>query len=86
MEAIDLIEKYEHNENIQTGIARMVKQRKHPKFKIGDEIEFLGGFHGDILYKSKIVGFNDDGGIYVIWDCYWLPIYDTKERKIIVID
>lgn len=54
----------------------------HPKFKLGDVIEFYGGFNNHILYRSKIIGFDVDGGIYVSWDCYWVPIYDDDRRKI----
>lgn len=51
-------------------------------FKAGDIIEFWGGYNNDLRYRSKIFGFNKEGGIYVIWDCYWFPIKDDKARNI----
>jgi len=42
--------------------------------KTGDIISFYAGYNGDILYSSEILGFDRDGDIYVVWDCYWFPI------------
>lgn len=47
--------------------------------KAGDVIEFWAGFHGDIRYRSKILGFTPEGKAYMYWDCYWFPV-DLQER------
>ncbi len=54
----------------------------HPKFKVGQVILFWGGYNNDIRYRSEIIGFNEDGEIYVMWDCYWFPIRDEESREI----
>lgn len=54
----------------------------NPKFKIGDKIQFIGGYNNDMIFISEILGFSIEGEIYVLWDCYWLPIKDNEERKI----
>ena len=55
---------------------------EHPKYKIGQIIEFYGGFNDDILYRSEILGFDNENNIFVLWDCYWFPIKDNKIRQI----
>lgn len=55
---------------------------RHDKFKVGDVIDFFGGFYNNIRYTSEILGFDDEGGIYVLWDCYWFAIKDSDPRKI----
>lgn len=55
---------------------------QHPDFKIGDSISFWSGYNNDIRYTSEILGFDTDGDIYVLWDCYWSPISNNKEREI----
>lgn len=54
-------------------------------FKVGDMVEFISGYNMDILYTTKIVGFDLSGFIYILWDCYWFPIKDIEYRKIKVI-
>ena len=54
----------------------------HPKYKIGDIIEFYGGYNEDILYRSEIIGFGSNNDIFVLWDCFWFPITDNKQRNI----
>ena len=79
----DLIQRYKDQELLDK-ITEFQKQliNTHPKFKVGQVISFLGGMNRDLPYKSKITGFNKDGGIYVVWDCYWFPIEDTLTREI----
>ena len=60
--------------------------RKNPTntymgIKIGDTIEFNGGYNNDIRYTSTVIGIDDDGNFYVIWDCYWLPIRPTDKSR-----
>ncbi len=52
------------------------------KYSVGDIIEFFGGYHEDIRYSTEILGFDSDGGIYLLWDCYWFPIRDEEIRAI----
>lgn len=84
MDAIDLRKQYQ---GIKIKAVEKIRTYKsftenHEKFKIGDVIEFLGGYYNHILYKSEILGFDKDGGIYVLWDCYWFDIKDNEVRKI----
>lgn len=57
---------------------------ENEEFKVGDQISFYGGYHGDIHYSSKIIGIDTNGWLYLIWDCYWFPI-DPKDsaRKVV---
>lgn len=82
----NLIKKYESNRNIAKGLKEMNLLEKHPKFKIGQIISFYGGYNADILYKTKIKGFDKDENIYVLWDCYWFPIKDEPKRKIKILE
>lgn len=79
---IDLLKKYENSEEIHKGIEKLNLLNDHPKFKKGDIISFFAGYDCNMLMKSKITGFDKDGGIYVLWDCYWFPIKNNKERNI----
>lgn len=56
----------------------------HPKFKVGDTIEFFTGTNDDIRARSTIKGLDGDD-IYVYNDCYWFPIQDDNRRKITII-
>lgn len=51
-------------------------------FKAGDVIEFWAGYNDDIRYQTEIFGFDKEGNIYVVWDCYWSPIRNDKTRNI----
>ena len=79
---MDLIKKYGNDEFLLGKIAGMNLLSTHPVFKVGQIIEFNGGYYNDIRFKSKITGFDKDGGIYVVWDCYWFPIHNDEIRKI----
>jgi len=57
-------------------------KNKHPRFCVGQVISFWTGYNDDIRAKAKILGFDDDGGIYVYQDCYWFPIKDNDAYKI----
>lgn len=78
----NLISKYQDNQTILKGIEKMNLLKEHPKFKVGQIISFFGGNDDDIHFISKITGFDKDGGIYVLWDCFWFPIKDDLKRKI----
>lgn len=80
--ARDLIAIYKDSEDIKKGIERLNLITTHPKFKVGQAITFWGGYNNDILFKSVITGFDNDGEIYVLWDCFWSPIRDDDKRKI----
>lgn len=53
-------------------------------FHIGDIIEFSAGYDNDIRYTTEILGFDEDGGIYLLWDSYWFPIQNDERRTIIL--
>lgn len=72
MKAIDLRKQYQ---DIKSEAIKKIRSYKdftenHEKFKIGDVIEFFGGYYDHILYKTEILGFDEQGYIYVLWDCY----------------
>lgn len=58
----------------------------HPDFKIGDIISFIGGYDSNIVYETEILGFDVDGEIYVLWDCYWFSIKNDANRNIQLIN
>ena len=79
----DLISKYENDNQIKAGIKKLSLLNTNGKYNAGDIITFYGGYTGDILFKSKITGFDKEGDIYVLWDCYWAPIrLNDVNRKI----
>jgi len=82
MKVFNLTEKYKSDSSIIRGIEKMKLTSNHSKFKIGDVIQFYGGYNNNILFQSKITGFDKNGGIYVLWDCYWFPINmaDVKRK------
>lgn len=41
--------------------------------KTGDVVSFIAGYHDNIIYTSKILGFDEDGKAFILWDCYWYP-------------
>lgn len=83
--AFDLREKFTADEKSEV-ISTIQKYHwfteNHPNFKIGDVIEFVGGYNDDILYKSEIIGFTKDKEIFVLWDCYWFSIKEEEKRQI----
>ena len=80
---INLIERYGNDNQIKQGIKKLNLLSEFGEFKKGDMITFFAGYNKDILYKSVITGFNNDGDIYVLWSCYWVPIrLNDVNRKI----
>ena len=82
---IDLIEKCK---GIEATAINKIENYKgytdiHKDFKKNQVITFFSGYNKDILYKSKILGFDINGEIYVLWECYWVSIKDDDIRKII---
>jgi hypothetical protein len=58
----------------------------HQNFKIGDKIKFIGGYENNMIFETEILGFDTDGDIYVLWDCYWFSIKNDSSRNIQKID
>lgn len=91
---VNLLEKY--SEEIQKEYTEAFEKYKtklkgvkdsHEHLKVGNTIEFISGYNYDIKYTTKILGFDSEGDIYVLWDCYWSPIrLSDPNRKIIVIE
>jgi len=45
----------------------------HPLgFAQGDRIQFLNGFNIPMI--TEILGFDEMGQAYLLWDCYWFTI------------
>lgn len=84
--AFNLIEKYQNDTALRNSIKNMNLRKEHPKFKVGDVIEFYSGYDDDILYRSEITGFDPNGDIYVLWDSCWFPIQDDSKRRIKLIE
>ena len=85
----NLIEQYRHDnitkKDIEKWIAnKTVEPISNDKFKVGQVIEFNGGYNNDIRFKSEIT-YVDGPDIYVLWDCYWAPIQDETKRRIIIV-
>lgn len=84
----DLIEKYS-NKGIEEKFEQfrqiqretITLQNEDGTLKAGDIVEFMGGYNNDIHFRSKILGFDGYGNVYVLWDCYWLAI-DLWKRRI----
>lgn len=84
---IDLIKRHKNDQILLDKIKDQNKTASHPIFKVGDVISFYGGYNNDIKYISKITGFDEDGDIYLLWDCFWFPIRNTDpNRKIKIIN
>lgn len=88
---INLVDKYRFDTELQISFAAWREKNSVYGFtdinealnlKTGDIIEFLGGYNNDILYTTEILGFDKDGDIYVLWDCYWFPIKNEPKRNI----
>jgi len=85
---VDLIKKYEeYSNNYRQKFEEYKSQIKGftetlGNFQIGDIIEFNGGYNNDIRYTTEILGFDQDGDIYLLWDSYWFPIKDEEKRAI----
>lgn len=87
---VNLLEKY--NEETQREYTEAFDKYKakikgfkesHEHLKVGDIIELIAGNNYDIKYTTKILGFDSDGDIYLLWDCYWSPIrLSDPNRKI----
>lgn len=86
---INLIEESENDKELIKKIEEFQSSKlisEHPKFKVGQVIKFISGYNLDIKYTTKIIGFDNEGEIYLLWDCYWSPIRDEDpNRKIIII-
>jgi hypothetical protein len=54
----------------------------HGKYSVGDIIEFTAGYNNDIRYTTEILGLDESGNIFLLWDCYWFPIKDEESRCI----
>lgn len=66
---------------VQTNEKFFSEKNEKLNLKTGDIINFIGGENDDIEFRSEILGFNDEGFAYVLWDCYWLAI-DLEKRLI----
>lgn len=73
---LSIREQFEEFKKKQTVIANV-----NYKFDLqtGDRILFKNGY--DVEMETEILGFNEDGDAYLLWDCYWFPIR-LKERLI----
>ena len=47
--------------------------------KTGDIVSFISGYNDDIIYTSKILGFDNDGHAFILWECYWYAVDLSKK-------
>lgn len=95
--SIDLIKKYKSNgeyDRIKYEFKKFIKDRSSRlslsnfnselNLSTGDIVSFYGGYNGDILYQTEILGFDEDGEAYMLWDSYWtaIPLIQRKFKKI----
>ena len=83
---LNLIEKYQKDTELLASWNKYKSKiqgfkKSHEGYKIGDTIEFIAGYNDDILYTTIILGFDYEGDIFVLWDCYWSPIRLTDKRR-----
>lgn len=77
-DAINLLE----TNNIEDILSKFNEFKKNLKFisdtndkfnlKVGDKILFLNGY--GIPMITEILGFDEEGQAYLLWDCYWFTI------------
>lgn len=85
----DLIAKYACNFDLQNRAKTFLSTQRisetNAEFELvqGDWIVFRNGY--DLEFMSEILGFDEDGCAYVLWDCYWAPV-NLKNRLIKRID
>lgn len=46
--------------------------------KTGDIVSYISGYNDDIIYTSKILGFDSDGKAFILKDSYWFAIDLSK--------
>lgn len=88
MEIWDLDEKpynYAPAERTQWLRSRGYDKGTHPKFRVGQVIQFWTGYNNDIRAQAVIKGI-EGGNLYVYNDAFWFPIQDDETRKIVIIE
>lgn len=74
----DLIAKYACNFDLQNRAKAFLSAQRiyetNAEFELiqGDWIAFHNGYNLEFI--SEILGFDEDGNAYVLWDCYWTPV------------
>lgn len=89
---IDLIDRYKNalafinlDETIENWIAanNILQEYENSPYKVGDVVRILSGLNDDIIYTTKVIGFDKDGWLYLYWDCYWHAVdMDNPRRKV----
>lgn len=82
--AFDILSKYEHLRSRALGCLKSNygTEHSHPRFKRGDIVEYWAGYNDDIRFSTEVLSFDSKGGIYLLWDTYWVPIFDDESRSI----
>jgi hypothetical protein len=76
----------QHKKEAEALAAKRNHLAANDKFKAGDIIQFWGGYNNDIRYQTQIVSIDNNGELYLVWDCYWFPIRDEDCRNIKIIN
>ena len=87
---INLVEKYgeekgaEYREMTKEYMERRkynATENKEAGVKVGDLVTFMGGYNSDIIYTTEVLGFDEDGDLIVLWDCYWFAVKPERLIK-----
>jgi len=80
----NLVERYQENNNydyyknkfneFKASINGFTDKNEKFNLETGDVIKYISGYNSDIIYTSEILGFNEFGHAFVLWDCYWYPV------------
>ena len=87
--SVNLIDRYEHDENLLSKIKNYRDREGFNKesndelnLSVNDTVCFIGGSNMDIMFYTKITGFDNNNKVLVLWSCYWFPVDPTdKDRK-----
>jgi len=83
---IDLIKKYSQDKQLLREIEEFSSGllESHEDLKKGDIVTFKGGHDGNIDFKSQLIGFDKNGNSYVVWDCYWFPLNESRNLEKVI--
>ena len=60
-------------------------ENKGLNLKAGDKVNFISGYNSDLRYIAEILGFNEEGKAYILWQCWWFPV-DLPKRDYFKVD
>lgn len=71
---------YEKKFNIfKKGVKGFTDINNELNLKTGDIVSYISGYNDDIIYTSKILGFDSDGKAFILKESYWFAIDLSKK-------